>query len=510
MGFFRLPMSRCDRPACALALRCCLALWLGQAAAASGGNAGAPPAAPQPVSAVPAASGAPGSVSVGSASITYFARAGDTLISIALQFTDKSSNWVALGKLNRIDKDSAVPIGTAILIPGELLGDTPAKATVAAMTGAIAAIAPDGTSTRLSLGGTILEGTRIDTGANSFLTLVLADQSRISLPSHSRVRIARLRTARYLNSPRTEVLLLRGGVESLVTPLQANRGRYEVRTPLSVAGVRGTHFRVELLGEGKSTRIATETLDGKVAVATAGNAGAVDTLVLSGGKGDIIDGRTVGPAIDLLRAPRLVPAPGSGRTEYPATRIAVLAVPGAHAYRLQIATDPEALNLIAETRAPSAILRIDGVADGDYYARVSAIDRFGLEGFAGIESISLRSSNAGTADDLRASPAPPAIATSDERSVTLRWPPVAGQPMRLQLARDSDFTYLLGSRVGTTGEARLPRPPFGTYYARVELLDAKGNVRAASLAQPFIVTDQWVMNDGSPIAVRQSRATPGR
>ena len=41
-------------------------------------------------------------------------------------------------------------------------------------------------------------------------------------------------------------------------------------------------------------------------------------------------------------------------------------------------------------------------------------------------------------------------------------------------------------------------------------LDAKGNVRAASLAQPFIVTDQWVMNDGSPIAVRQSRATPGR
>jgi hypothetical protein len=509
MRFFRLPMPHCTCFASAIAL----SLWLGAALAASGVN-GTAVVSPQSASATAPASGAPGSLSVGSASITYVARAGDTLISIALQYTDKSSNWIALGKLNRIDKDSAIPIGSAILIPGELLGDTPAKATVVAMTGAIAATTADGTSTRLSLGASVAEGTRIDTGANSFLTLALADQSRISLPSNSQVRMTRLRTARYLNSPRTEVMLLRGGVESLVTPLQANRGRYEVRTPLSVAGVRGTHFRVGFVGEGKSARIATETLDGKVAVATAGNAGAVDALVLTAGKGDIIDGHKVGPAIDLLRAPRLLPAAGSGRTEFAPTRIALLAVPGARAYHLQIATDPEALNLIAETRGATPVLGLDGVADGDYYVRLSAIDRFGLEGFAGIESISLRSGSpaviAGGAAASLAAPTPPAVAASDGRTVTLRWTPTAQQPMRLQLSRDSDFTYLLGSRVGATGEARLPRPPFGTYYARVELLDAQGNVRASSLAQPIIVTDQWVINDGSPIAVRQSRANPGR
>ena len=52
---------------------------------------------------------APGSVVVGTASITYTARAGDTLISIAKQYTDRASNWTALGKLNRIDRDSAPP-----------------------------------------------------------------------------------------------------------------------------------------------------------------------------------------------------------------------------------------------------------------------------------------------------------------------------------------------------------------------------------------------------------------
>ena len=300
---------------------------------------------------------APGSVVVGTASITYYARAGDTLMSIAQQYTDRAGNWIALGKLNRIDRDSAIPIGTAILIPGELLGDAPAKATVVAMTGTISAATADGSATRLTLGATVMEGMQIQTSGNSFLTLALADLSRISVPSNSRVQLAKLRTARYLNSPRTQVLLLRGRVESRVTPLAASRGRYEVRTPLSVAGVRGTHFRVGLLGVGSGERVATETLDGKVAVATASRAGAPDALVLAGGQGNITDAGAAGAAVDLLPAPRLARST-AGTQEYPADRIALSTVPGAQAYHLQIATDAQALNLLAETRSSAAVLAI--------------------------------------------------------------------------------------------------------------------------------------------------------
>ncbi len=458
-----------------------------------------------------AAPAAPGSVVVGAASITYYARAGDTLTSIAQQYTDRAANWTALGKLNRIDRDSAIPIGTAILIPGELLGDTPAKATVVAMTGTIAATT-DGTATRLALGATVVEGMQIQTSGNSFLTLALADQSRISVPSNSRVQIAKLRTARYLNSPRTQVLLLRGRVESRVAPLAANRGRYEVRTPLSVAGVRGTHFRVGFLGVGSGERIATETLEGKVAVATASRAGAPDTLVLAGGQGNITDATVLGAAVDLLPAPQLV-RPASGPVQFPADRIALTTVPGARAYHLQIATDAEAINLLAETRSSSALLAIDGVADGDYFARLSAIDRFGLEGLVSMAPITLRAADgkgvqpgAGSAPP----PAAPTVAASDDKTVTLHWKAQGSAPMRVQLARDSDFSYLLANRVSSTGEARLPRPPFGTYYARVELLDAAGAVRASSTAQALIVTDQWIMHDGSPIAVRPSRMSSNR
>ena len=459
-----------------------------------------------------AAAAAPGSVAIGTASITYYARAGDTLISIAQQYTDRASNWSALGKLNRIDRDSAIPIGTAILIPGELLGDVPAKATVVAMTGTIAAAATDGTATRLALGATVVEGMQIQTSGNSFLTLALADQSRISVPSNSRVRIARLRTARYLNSPRTQVLLMRGRVESRVAPLAATRGRYEVRTPLSVAGVRGTHFRVGFLGVGSGERIATETLDGKVAVATASRAGAPDTLVLAGGQGNITDATVLGAAVDLLPAPQLA-RPASGPVQFPVDRIALTTVPGARAYHLQIATDAEAINLLAETRSSATLLAIDGMAEGDYFARLSAVDRFGLEGMVSVAPISLR---AAEGNGARLGPgalpplAAPTVAASDDKTLTLHWNAQGVAPMRLQVARDSDFSYLLANRISSTGEVRLARPPFGTYYARVELLDAAGAVRASSAAQALIVTDQWIMNDGAPISVRQSRMSSNR
>ena len=309
----------------------------------------------------------PGSIRTDAASITYFARAGDTLTSIARQFTDKSSNWIALGKLNRIDRQSAIPIGTTILIPGELLGDTPSKATVVAMTGSITAHAADGARTRLSVGATVLEGTQIDTGANSFLTLALPDESRISVPSNTSVRLAKLRSSRYLNSPRTQVTLLRGRVESRVTPLEANRGRYEVQTPLSIAGVRGTHFRVGVIGDGRTARVATETLDGKVAVNTGSSTNTSDKLILTTGRGNITDAGTVGPARDLLPAPRLSGASAGGFAEFPANRINLVGLAGAAAYHLQIATDAKATDLVAETRSATTTLAIDGVADGNYH-----------------------------------------------------------------------------------------------------------------------------------------------
>jgi hypothetical protein len=442
--------------------------------------------------AAPIVNGIPGSIAVDAAGITYFARSGDTLISIAERLTARSANWVALGKLNRIDKDSAIPIGTGILIPADLLADEPSQAKVVALSGNVTVKLADGSRISIGLGASIDEGAQIDTGANSFLTLSLADQSRISLPSHSRVRLAKLRRTLYTGSPRTEITLLRGRVESRVTPMNAGKGRFEVRTPLSVAGVRGTHFRVGV----NDNYVVNEVLSGSV---TVGSPQDPQAVTLAGGMGNRIDAQSIGPAVDLLPPPQLAGMPI--RQKRGGAAFAVKPFAGATAYQLQIARDHDFLHLLAEARGGAGQLTIDHIVDGDYFVRLSAIDQRGLEGLPRIQPVTLKAG----AEAAAKTPAQgaPVVVSSDDKEWTLRWPGQPGRRYHIQIARVPDFSWLLFTTSLTGTEIRLPRPSFGTYYARVQSLNPDGSANPFSVAQALVVTDQWIINDGKPAPTRK-------
>jgi hypothetical protein len=366
--------------------------------------------------------------------------------------------------------------------------------------GNITASSPEGSAVLLGLGAKITEGMQIDTGNNSFLTLSLPDQSRITLPSNSRIKIAKLRTARYTKSPRTEILLMRGRVESKVAPLEQNKGRFEVRTPLAVAGVRGTHFRVGIGEHGT----ATEVLSGHVEVSRPGQR---STLTLHAGQGNIIDAKSVGKAVNLLPTPQLADTPArQGQT---AAHFLLTPISGAKAYHVQIATDQDAQNILTEIHSGNTRVLLDGLPNGDYFARISAIDKLGLEGPASTHAFTL---NLATQALLKQQPgqAPPYVDRSDTRQLSLKWSGAPGQKFTLQVARDASFSWLIYSTKTDAPEVRLPRPAFGTYYARVQAVNPDGSTSAYSLAQPFIVTDQLVMHDGNPITVKESSSNPVR
>jgi hypothetical protein len=437
----------------------------------------------------------PPSITVATASITYLTRAGDTLSSIAQQFTGKTENWTVIGKANHIGVDTNIPIGTAIIIPATLLPDEPSEAKVVALSGNIAAKAADGTAMSISLGATITEGTQIDTGNNSFLTLSLPDASRISVPSNSRIKLSKLRMARYTKSPRTEINLMRGHIESQVSPLEQNKGRFEIHTPLGVAGVRGTNFRVGITENGT----ANEVISGNVEV---GQPGKPSPLTLHAGQGNIIDAKSVGKAIDLLPAPQLAEAPTL--VEATSAQISLTPIPGARAYHVQISSDAEGQNIFSETQSTGNKFAIQGVRAGNYFARVSSIDQYGLEGPSRTQAISLKpTANTNTAKKNTQSP--PYVSHSDAKHVTLRWvADESSKKFRVQVAHDAGFSWLLFTNTTATPEATLPRPPFGTYYARVQSINADGSSNSFSNNQAFIVTDQWVMNDGNPITAKEN------
>lgn len=439
---------------------------------------------------LPVSAQTPGSIRVNTASITYYAQSGDTLISIAQRLTTKTGNWVAIGQANKINKDSNIPIGTAIIIPAELLADEPSEATVIARNGSITAIAADGSSAILNIGSRITEGMRITTEANSFLTIALVDESRVSVPSNSSVLITKLRKSLYTASPRTEVKLMRGRVVSRVSPLDVNRGRFEVHTPLSVAGVRGTLFRVSI----NNQKVATEVLEGRVAT---GSQQAPETRLLALAKGNIITRDVIGPAIDLLPPPKLADTP---YRQDDAAKFNIEPIADARAYHVQIAQDGELLNLLAEANSNSTEVVINNIQEGNYFIRIAAIDKFGLEGMPRTMAANIRNR-----ESVKALPtqAAPSVADGNLKELVLRWPGSANQKYNVQVARDLEFSWLLFSTSVTGNEIKLPRPSFGTYFARVQSVNADGSSNPFSFAQTLIVTDQWIINDGNPLRPKE-------
>ena len=402
--------------------------------------------------------------------MTYFALEGDTLSSIAKRFTDKSSNWATLGKRNKIANDRAIPVGSAIVIPLELLPEEASVAKVVALAGLSTAKKIDGTETAIALGDILTEGNRISTGKNGFLSIALPDESRISIPSHSQVTLAKLRMTKYTKSPRTEINLMQGRVESKVSPLNSNKGRFEVTSPLAIAGVRGTHFRVEINDDG----VANEVLSGGVAV---GKKEKPNALLLPAGKGNIISGAGVGKAIDLLPAPVLTD--NFQLQSKPTIQFSVVKMNGAQAYRAQIASDASAQNILMESRITSDRFKFDGLPDGAYFTRVTAIDTAGLEGLPSIQAFT-----------LKARPEPPfnvqPKAKLRAETVNFVWTEAAdAMNYRLQVATDAEFKHLLIDQADITA----------VQYSTGKLVNGNYFWRIATIAHKAGLTDQGPFSD---------------
>jgi hypothetical protein len=263
--------------------------------------------------------------------------------------------------------------------------------------------------------------------------------------------------------------------------------------------VRGTRFRVGFAGAG----VTHEVLSGSVATASRGQA---DTLMLNAGRGAVVGTANAGPAVDLLPPPQVITPDGTGT--YSTARFSVAPQAGASAYHVQISTDQDALNVIAESRSAQPQLAVDGLRDGQYFMHVAALDRAGIEGFVRTQAFTLKQQPA-LASSRTTAPAAPSVERSDARSVTLHWAAQPGLRYQLQIARDADFSWLIHSAATESAEASVPRPPFGTYYARVQMIGPDGRLVASSSVQPFVVTDHWVLNDGKPASAKEpARSTP--
>lgn len=405
---------------------------------------------------------------------TYRTRAGDTLIGIATRLLREPRRWPQLQARNRIADPRRMPRGSAVRIPYDWLRLAPQSATVVERVGGVTV---DGRG--LAVGDVLQGGAAIETAADGSATLELVDGSVLVLKPASRLRLERLQRVEGAAADEAVLELERGKVETQVKP-RGDMGRFEIRTPAAVSAVRGTEFRAGYAAD--AARGSTETLGGAVAVSGAGTA-----VSVGAGFGTSAEaGKPPRAPVPLLPAPRLdaLPTLNDGA----ALRWSFAPVPGAVAYRHQLARDAEFRALVAESVTPEPAGAVAALADGRYWLRARAIDAGGIEGFDATLALEQRRRL-----DAPVAIAPIGGAKRIGAATRFEWAAVEGASgYRFQLARDATFGEMLAERSVTLGQRAAPvavelaQLAAGSYAWRVMAIGTDGRDGHWGAAQAFV------------------------
>lgn len=178
-----------------------------------------------------------------SALIFYKIKAGDTLSQLSQKYLRQPANLEIIRDLNGLKSVDLLPSGETLKVPREAVKQSPSQATISSLTCARPIRA--GTPLRpMSVGSVLNEGAIIDIPAECHVSMLLEDSSVIRLPSSAAIKITVLRKNALESSPEVQLDLVRGRIELEVYKDRSNTTPFQVRTPLSVTGVRGTEFRV--------------------------------------------------------------------------------------------------------------------------------------------------------------------------------------------------------------------------------------------------------------------------
>ncbi|HVI04477.1 MAG TPA: FecR domain-containing protein, partial [Sphingomicrobium sp.] len=384
----------------------------------------------------------------------YVVRPGDTLIDLAKRGFRREGDYVVAQRHNQIANPRRLQPGSTLHIPERILKTRAIGAKVVAFRGdAMVSGSP------AQLGIAVAEGAMLKTGADAFLTIALADGSLITLPSRSTMKVSGLHRVVLTGNSVKTFDLLEGRSETQVQKARQPNDRFEIHTPVSVAAVRGTKFRVTF---GQEKAIAgAGVLEGTVAIG-AGN----KSLSLPAGNGVTASADGPGEPAALLPRPTLQ-NPDRVQDE-DEVRFAVVPLPGASTYRVQLASDAGFIEIFAEAVSPTDTFGFKGVPNGTFFARATALSDEGIEGFPAVYSFERRL-NTITAEVGKPDQCP---AT---RCLRFRWRSggEGDHRYRFQLASRPGGTPIIDQLEMTSSEIVLTDLPGGTYYWRVEsnLLD---------------------------------------
>ena len=320
--------------------------------------------------------------------VSYTTREGDSLYDIADRYLSDPADWALLSRLNHVSEPRRMPAGIALRLPADKLRQDREAARVVATSGPAEHAFGTNPYVPLTTATTLVEGDRVRTGPNGFVTLELPDGSHVTVSQDAELDIGKLRRTTLTGASDRVLDLHHGEVESEVTHAKKQDDRFQIRSPSVVAGVRGTRFTVAYNGDAHTTAVAV--LDGAVGVDPATQDGqdaapppgvplqASEQLVKARFGSVTRAGGAAGNPVELLPALALSqPA----RVQDGET-VGFDLVPTQHAvgYRVQISRDADQFDLFRDMRVSGPHADFGDLPDGTYFVRIAATAANGLDG----------------------------------------------------------------------------------------------------------------------------------
>lgn len=296
---------------------------------------------------------------------------GDILLEISSRYTDSPMNWSVLQEMNHIIDTLKLPIGKILRIPFSMIPEVHAPAELVHARGPVTV-----SGRPIQPGETLPEGGTIVTAPGGFATLRLADGSTLTVPANSAIALERLQAFKGTGLTDTIVSVESGSLESIVAPGNTGVGRFEVRTPVAITGVRGTRLRVHKNDAGAQT----EVLAGLAHT----DAVAAGQALLKGGQGVMTGEDGIMGSVRELLPPPTLSTPQRGPRGW---QLEFAPIPGAVAYLVRVAEDPEGTRLLSSERYPTpAEIRFAAAKPGTHYVLVRAVSAEGLMGPDAVEA----------------------------------------------------------------------------------------------------------------------------
>ena len=297
--------------------------------------------------------------------------------------------WAEVARYNQLKNPNPIVPGQKLQIPLRFLKSQPADGKIISAEGGVSLAGKP-----MQPGAAVGNGSQLKTGAKSSAVIELADGSRIKLLPNSLAEVVSscnyaMRDALASGSTTWFSGLMRlssGALEALVSKNISRTTPLQIKTPTSLVGVRGTEFRVAF-EDPASGSARTEVIEGAVRADNPVHKAGAD---LPMGTGAVII-----PAETDVKVVKLLPAPdmsaGSAEVLKPQASWAMPVLPGAAAYRIQVASDAQFDKIVRDFKVGSgASADLASLSNGNWYARVRGIDAIGLEGFNTVKLIAIR------------------------------------------------------------------------------------------------------------------------